>query len=485
MSNIPEIIKRCLSYDDEQEWFDFKDSWYELDEIGQYISALSNAAVMAGEPFGFLIWGIHDKTHEFTNTDFRYQRDVNNEPIEHYLSRNVTPSIFFYFDEDIIDGNRVVVLTIPAARTVPTAFKDIRYIRIGSSKENIKKHPEREAALFRVLNYGLPTILNTASRFAELSFEQLFLYYETKGIRLRENTFKKNLELLTADGRYNMLAQLLSDDPHIDIQFALFNGKTKGSTMYAVRNFGHMCLLLSLDKVLDYGDTLNVPQADERNRKVERKEVMLFDQDAFREAVINAFVHNSWVDGHSPMFTAFKDRIEITSMGTLPPGQTREGFYAGVSVPVNEKLAEIFVQLHISEKSGRGVPKIVETYGERVFDIKSNCIRVAIPYDILDLGDNSADVVQIDQSNLKHVGTDETSLKQALKQVLKQTDYNKVLPIIDYLEQNADISVQDAMDLTGKSRTTAWRYLRLLSEVGIIAPTGNTNNVSYIKTFRG
>ena len=170
-----------------------------------------------------------------------------------------------------------------------------------------------------------------------------------KGIRLRKNTFKKNLELLTVDGKYNMLAQLLSDDPHIDIQFALFNGKTKGSTMYAVRNFGHMCLLLSLDKVIDFGDTLNVPQADERNRRVERKEVMLFNQVAYREAVINAFVHNSWVNGHSPMFTAFQDRIEITSMGTLPPGQTREGFYAGVSLPVNEKLAEIFVQLHISE----------------------------------------------------------------------------------------------------------------------------------------
>lgn len=212
-----------------------------------------------------------------------------------------------------------------------------------------------------------------------------------KGIRLRKNTFKKNLELLTVDGKYNMLAQLLSDDPHIDIQFALFNGKTKGSTMYAVRNFGHMCLLLSLDKVIDFGDTLNVPQADERNRRVERKEVMLFNQVAYREAVINAFVHNSWVNGHSPMFTAFQNRIEITSMGTLPPGQTREGFYAGVSLPVNEKLAEIFVQLHISEKSGRGVPKIVEIYGEDAFDITSNTIKVTIPYERLNLGNAPLD----------------------------------------------------------------------------------------------
>ena len=229
-------------------------------------------------------------------------------------------------------------------------------------------------------------MLNTPSRFSKLSFDQLFLYYETRGIKLREDTFKENLELLTPDGKYNMLAQLLSDDPHIDIQFALFNGTTKASTMYAVRNFGHTCMLISLDKVLDYGDTLNVPQADERNRKVERKEVMLFSADAFREAVINAFAHNDWLNENSPMFTAFQDRIEITSIGTLPSSQTKEGFFRGRSIPVNKKLSEILVQLHISEKSGRGVPRIVSEYGKEAFEFTDNSITVTIPFDRLDLG---------------------------------------------------------------------------------------------------
>lgn len=49
MSNITEIAKRCLSYEDEHEWFDFKENWLEPNEIGKYISALSNAAAMAGE----------------------------------------------------------------------------------------------------------------------------------------------------------------------------------------------------------------------------------------------------------------------------------------------------------------------------------------------------------------------------------------------------------------------------------------------------
>ena len=79
----------------------------------------------------------------------------------------------------------------------------------------------------------------------------------------------------------------------------------------------------------------------------------------------------------------------------------------------------------------------------------------------------------------------ETSLKQVLKQALTQTEYNKMISIIDFLESHSEITVQDAVKLTGKSRTTAWRYLKVLSEMGVIKPTGNTNNVSYVKIDNG
>lgn len=466
MSNVRDILNRCLSFEDEQEWFDFKDNWFELDEIGQYISALSNAAVMTGEPFGYLIWGVHDKTHELTNSKFNYKKDIKNEPMEHYWARNVSPAIFFSFDEDIIDGNRVVILSIPAARIVPTEYKGIRYIRIGSSKENIKNHPEREAALFRVLNYGRPSLLNTEARFSDLSFDQLFLYFDMKGIKLNKKTFKKNLELQTADGKYNMLAQLLSDNPRVPIRFAVFAGTDKTSTMYSVREFGDICLLLALDKVIDYGDTLNIPQADERNRKVERKEVMLFNSQVFREAVINAFQHNLWISGTAPMFTAFQDRIEITSIGTLPPHQTREGFYAGISIPVNDKLTEIFVQLHISEKSGRGVPRIVSEYGESAFTFADNAITVTIPYNRINLGGTPQDAPQ------------DTPQDESLTR--NETTESKILRFcIDAR------SAQEIMAYLGlRDRKNLMVYIKRLLEEGRIARTipdkPNSKNQKYI-----
>lgn len=296
------------------------------------------------------------------------------------MARQVTPDNAFSFHEIELDGKRVVVLLIPAAAKTPTAFDGVRYLRIGSSKVNLSKYPERESQLFYILRVGLPTICNTESEYQDLTFDKLFVYYASKGITLNKRTFKRNLGLLTETGKYNLMAQLVSDNSYIPIRFAIFNGTTKASTMYSVKEFGNTCLLYSLDKVLEYGDVLNVPQADERGRKVERKEVLLFDEDAFREAIINAFVHNQWTTGNAPMITVFSDRIEILSRGTIPPGQTLDGFYAGESVPVNQKLSDMFLQLHISERTGRGVPKITEIYGKETYEFRENSIVVSIPF---------------------------------------------------------------------------------------------------------
>ena len=179
------------------------------------------------------------------------------------------------------------------------------------------------------------------------------------------------------------MAQLLSDNSHVPIRVAIFSGKNKASKLYSVREFGYKCLLYSLYEVLSYGEILNVPQADEKNRIMERKEIPLFNQDAFREAVINAFLHNNWIEMNEPMITVFNDRIEIISRGSLAPLQTLCGFYQGHSVPVNDKLSELFLQLHISEKTGRGIPTIVEAYGRESISISERTIMVVIPFNRL------------------------------------------------------------------------------------------------------
>jgi|GEM_PF-1219269 len=66
-----------------------------------------------------------------------------------------------------------------------------------------------------------------------------------------------------------------------------------------------------------------------------------------------------------------------------------------------------------------------------------------------------------------------------LKQVLKQADYDKVIPLLDPLEEKQQLSIQEVMVLTGKTRTTAWRYMKMLEEANVVVTEGETNNVVY------
>ena len=142
MSNINDVIIECLRYEDEIEWVEFKTNYFDLQDIGEYISALSNSAAILGKPNAYIIWGVENNNHEIVGTTINYNKDIKHEPIQHFLARKLSPSVAFYFDETIYEGKRIVVLTIPSAKIVPTDFDGIRYIRIGSSKESLKKYPQ-------------------------------------------------------------------------------------------------------------------------------------------------------------------------------------------------------------------------------------------------------------------------------------------------------------------------------------------------------
>ncbi len=460
MGRSDEIIEELRKYDSEREWFEFKESWFKADELGEYISALSNSAAIAGKKSAYFVWGINDQSHEIVGTSFNCHQDVNHEPLKHYLARQFNPDINFTFEELLLEGKKVVLLIIPAAKSVPTSYARERYIRIGSSKENLRKYPEKEAFLFEVLRHGFPTIENTQSDYQDLTFEKLLIYYGAKGLKLNQDTFKKNLSFYTEDGTYNILAQLLSDNSHIPIRVAIFSGTTKADNMYSVREFGNQCLLYSLDEVLRYGDVLNIIQSDERERVVERKEVPLFDNDAFREAVINAFVHNKWVSGNEPMITVFSDRIEILSRGTLAPEQTMEGFFAGESVPVNKKLSEILLQLHISEKTGRGVPKITQKYGREAYEFREKSIVVTIPFNWINVmgdkvGDKSAEAFlnHTQARILAEIRNNPNITKSRLAEILKlgKTTIDKGIAVLKkygYIER------------TGSNKSGYWNVLK-------------------------
>ena len=81
--------------------------------------------------------------------------------------------------------------------------------------------------------------------------------------------------------------------------------------------------------------------------------------DELRELVVNAFAHRSYLDHDAPVFLAVYDtRVEITSPGGLPRGQTAERALAGYSKIRNDVLAKALNYMRYIEEWGSGLKRV-------------------------------------------------------------------------------------------------------------------------------
>ena len=140
----------------------------------------------------------------------------------------------------------------------------------------------------------------------------------------------------------------------------------------------------------------------------------------------------------------------------------------------NRRLGEFLKELDLSEGHSSGIPTIQEELekngspqAEFFTDEDRRAMRIRIPIHLAFLENN-----QMENDNLLQ---NETSLKP----VLKPKDFEKLVDVIRVLEVKRDISVQEVMEITQKSRTTAWRYMKTLVELGVVEAEGNTNNMTY------
>lgn len=164
--------------------------------------------------------------------------------------------------------------------------------------------------------------------------------------------------------------------------------------------------------------------------------------------VINATIHNDWGSANEPMFTVFTDRIEILSRGPIPHGQTIEGFFRGESIPVNARLSEIALQLHISEKTGRGVPLIISKYGRPAYEFREKSIVVSIPFNSIETDDH------------RHIFNIPNDLNETQKVILTE------------IRNNPNVTKAQLINIVKKGKTTVDKSLSTLKSIGIIERVG-------------
>ncbi|HQC33038.1 MAG TPA: ATP-binding protein, partial [Bacilli bacterium] len=130
MDKYLDIIANLLNLNDEYEWLDFKENWFNKDEIGEYISAVANGACLCGKEYGYILWGVEDNSRNVVGTNINFDRDIDHEPYKHYLARKLKPSVAFEVIERKYENKRVILLQVPASKSVQTKFNDVAYFRI-------------------------------------------------------------------------------------------------------------------------------------------------------------------------------------------------------------------------------------------------------------------------------------------------------------------------------------------------------------------
>ncbi len=374
-SQIIRTVNTLRALPRETECAEFKHNNTNPEDIGEYISALSNSAALLKEPAGFILWGIDDTTHDIIGTTFKpHKEKIGNQELESWLSVHLTPRVNFTIHEVEIEGKSVVVFEIPAARHTPIRFKDSEYIRVGSYKNKLKDYPEKESALWELLR--------------EYRFEQ--------DVALPDIDGSEVLQLLDYPAYFDLTKQPLPPDRDailsrlLDERFII--KRLHGG--YDITNFGAILFAKDLSRlgrlarkalrVIVYKGKNRVETKREQpgvkgyavgfesaigfinallpiNEQIGqalRREVRMYPAIAIRELVANALIHQDFsVTGAGPTVEIFDDRIEITNPGKPLIDPSR--FIDQPPRSRNEDLAAFMRRINVCEERGSGIDKVI------------------------------------------------------------------------------------------------------------------------------
>ena len=369
------LLHELLSLPRETEWVEFKHNNDNPEEIGEYLSALSNTAALMGKVHAYLVWGVDNNTHEVIGTAFDPSiAKVGNENLENWLLQMLTPRINFCFQSLQVDNMAVVLLEIGAAFRHPVQFKGEKYVRVGSYKKKLKEFPEKEGELWRVFDRK-PFEREIAAE--SLNVDDLLRLFDYPA-------YFDLLSLPLPEGRDGILDALAADEMITPSRGGTWNITNMGAVLFAKRlaDFNHLrrkAVRVILYKGESRVDTIreqegtkgyasgfegliefvtNLLPSNEIIGQALRKEVPMFPELAIRELVANAVIHQDLhATGSAPMVEIFSNRMEITNPG-LPLVKT-DRFLDSPPKSRNETLASFMRRIGVCEERGSGVDKVV------------------------------------------------------------------------------------------------------------------------------
>ena len=359
----------------ETEWVEFKRNNADPEDIGEYISALSNSSTLCGKVNAYMVWGIDDETHDIIGTSFYpSMTKVGNEELENWLLSLLSPKINFQFFEIEISAQRVVLLEIGRAFRHPVQFKNLEFVRVGTYKKKLKDFPEKERTLWRIFDatpFEEEVAEENASADDILRYLDYPAYFDLLKLPLSESK-EGILQTLASDrmitqtdsGNWNitnlgaiLLAKKLEDFRSLRrkaVRVVVYKGSSRVETLREQE--GTKGYASGFEGLIGFIN--NLLPSNEVIEKAIRKNVPMYPEIAVRELVANALIHQDFfITGTGPMIEIFEDRMEITNPG-VPLVDTKR-FLDTPPRSRNEALASFMRRIGICEERGSGVDKVV------------------------------------------------------------------------------------------------------------------------------
>lgn len=371
-----ELVKQLIGHVSETQTIEFKDSNARFEMIGRDIAALANSAVVEGQDYAYMVWGVEDSTHAIIGTSFDpLTAKRGNQELEIWLRVKLSSNAEFRFLSVDVDGKHVVVLRIWPAVGYPVSFDNVEYIRSGTSTQPLQKNSQREQRLWDLTRSGAfedQIALRWLSRDEVLHKIDWARYFTQTGIPVPEGgssilhyLVTDNIVKTLDSGQYavtNLGALLFAanmDDfetvSRKAIRIIRYSGKDR---IAATRSKIFLRGYADIDGVMDYIQAL-LPEQEVIDKGL-RVTMNGYPELAIRELVGNMLIHQDLtIRGGGPLVEVFDDRVEFSNPGAsliqVPrlvndPPQSR-----------NPRLAELARRLHICEEAGSGWDKIIRS----------------------------------------------------------------------------------------------------------------------------
>ncbi len=368
------IVRGIVNDKVENPFIEFKENNADPDEIGEYISALSNMALLCDSPFGYLIWGVNDKTREFVGTKLSFKTwKKGGQEILAYWKNLLTPTLAIEDYELEIDSKHILVLKIPAAAHFASTFKKQAYCRNESSKKNIKEYPSLEKRLWQKLEgtSGEKRIVaSSLSKDEVIKSFDIRSYYASLNMPFpqreeewihafsREGFILEQEQGVFSIDSYGALlfANEVNSFPGLEnktIRIVRYNGDDRLETQGRYE-FGKG-YAISFEEA--FSQIMSLIQLPDIFRNGVRSNHYALPPIAIREGLANCLIHQDLLSSGGPLVEVFSNRVEFSNPGMLDVPIDR--LIDSSPNPRNSKLASFLRRINIGDTAGSGFDKIV------------------------------------------------------------------------------------------------------------------------------